>query len=133
MGEVDVVNLIPDGNCVDVTNENLLEYLEAVIEYRLVTRVSNQLKELMLGFHDVAPKSLLVIFDFMELELLLCGLPNIDVDDWMENTRYSGKYTGDKLHKVCGWFWEIVREMSEEGRAKLLQFVTGTSGVPGKV
>ncbi len=67
----------------------------------------------------------------------MCGLPNIDVDDWMENTRYSGLYYSrsneeQKMHPVCIWFWEVVREMSEERRAKLLQFVTGTSGVPSR-
>ncbi|KAI9879437.1 MAG: hypothetical protein M1823_006836, partial [Watsoniomyces obsoletus] len=28
------------------------------------------------------------------------------------------------------WFWRIVRSMSNEERAKLLQFITGTSKVP---
>ncbi len=28
------------------------------------------------------------------------------------------------------WFWEIVRGYEQEQKAKLLQFVTGTSGVP---
>ena len=133
MGAVDVVNLIPDGENIDVTQENLVEYLEAVVEYRLVKRVKNQLKQLLKGFEEVVPKSLLIIFDFMELELLLCGLPNIDVDDWIENSRYSGIFSeGDEMHEVCVWFWELVRDMSEDRRAKLLQFVTGTSGVPGE-
>lgn len=133
MGAVDVVNLIPDGENIDVTQENLVEYLEAVVEYRLVKRVKNQLKQLLKGFEEVVPKSLLIIFDFMELELLLCGLPNIDVDDWIENSRYSGIFSeGDEMHEVCVWLWELVRDMSEDRRAKLLQFVTGTSGVPGE-
>ena len=133
MGAVEVVDLIPDGENVDVTQENLVEYLEAVVEYRLVKRVKDQLKQLLKGFEEIVPKSLLIIFDFMELELLLCGLPNIDVDDWIENSRYSGIYSeGDEMHQVCIWFWELVREMSVDRRAKLLQFVTGTSGVPGK-
>lgn len=133
MGAVEVVDLIPDGENVDVTQENLVEYLEAVVEYRLVKRVKDQLKQLLKGFEEIVPKSLLIIFDFMELELLLCGLPNIDVDDWIENSRYSGIYSeGDEMHQVCIWFWELVREMSVDRRAKLLQFVTGTSGVPAK-
>jgi hypothetical protein len=31
---------------------------------------------------------------------------------------------------VVKWFWELVRSFSQEQKAKLLQFVTGTSGVP---
>jgi len=36
-------------------------------------------------------------------------------------------------HKVVQWFWEVVREdFNEEQRARLLQFSTGTSGVPAQ-
>ncbi len=133
VGQVSVVPLVPDGENIDVTADNLIEYLELIIRYRLAKRVENQMKELLLGFSEVLPESLLTIFDFQELELLLCGLPNIDVDDWMENTCYSGVFLAEsEMHEVCSWFWEIVREMNEEVRAKLLQFVTGTSGVPAK-
>ena len=131
MGTHKMVELIPNGADIDVTNENIVQYLEAVLEYRLVGRVRLQLREMLLGFMDVIPPSLLTIFDFQELELLLCGLPNIDIEDWMENTLYSGRFcnAGDR---VCEWFWEVVSEMEEEMKARLLQFVTGTSGVPHK-
>ncbi len=133
MGEVSVVPLVPDGENVDLTAENLIEYIELITKYRLISRVENQMKEMLRGFTEVIPESLLTIFDFQELELLLCGLPNIDVTDWMENTRYSGLFQeGDDMHEVCLWFWEIVREMDDELRAKLLQFVTGTAGVSAK-
>jgi E3 ubiquitin-protein ligase NEDD4 len=34
---------------------------------------------------------------------------------------------------TCKWFWELVREeFDQETRARLLQFVTGTSGVPSR-
>ena len=33
---------------------------------------------------------------------------------------------------VVTWFWEVVEEMDQEMRARLLQFVTGTSGVPSR-
>lgn len=133
LGAVNHVALIPDGENVDVTQENLVEYLEAVVQYRLIKRVKNQMKELLMGFTEVIPEALLTIFDFQELELVMCGLPHIDVDDWMANTRYSGAYNqASYMHPICVWFWEVVKDMSEELRAKLLQFVTGTSGVPAK-
>jgi hypothetical protein len=31
-------------------------------------------------------QALLSVFDFQELELLLCGLPEIDIEDWKKNT-----------------------------------------------
>jgi len=33
-------------------------------------------------------------------------------------------------HQVCVWFWEVVMGYDEEMKARLLQFATGTSGVP---
>lgn len=84
-------------------------------------------------FFDVIPEPLLTIFDFQELELLMCGLPNIEVEDWKKHTEYSGEYeqtNGD--HPACLWFWEVVSEFDHEMQARLLQFVTGTSGVPAR-
>merc|ERR1712238_316964 len=39
---------------------------------------------------------------------------------------------GGPDHEVCQWFWEIVTDFDQEMRARLLQFVTGTSGVPSR-
>ena len=61
----------------------------------------------------------------------MCGLPEIDVSDWKEHTEYTGEYDIEgPNHQVCKWFWEVVSEYDQEMKARLLQFVTGTSGVP---
>ena len=36
------------------------------------------------------PEPLLSVFDFQEIELLLHGLPNIEMDDWIANVEYTG-------------------------------------------
>jgi E3 ubiquitin-protein ligase HUWE1 len=59
--------------------------------------------------------------------LLISGLPEIDVDDWKSNTEYHN-YTG--ASPQIQWFWRAIRSFDKEERAKLLQFVTGTSKVP---
>jgi len=133
MGVKEVVDLIENGADVDVDNDNFPEYLEACFKFRMMDRIKPQLKELLLGFFDVIPEPLLTIFDFQELELLMCGLPEIDIDDWKEHTEYSGDYeaSGDSS-SVCQWFWEVIEEFDQEMKARLLQFVTGTSGVPAR-
>jgi len=133
MGTKEEVELVEGGKDKEVTNENFSEYLEACFKYRLLERVKPQLNELLLGFFDVIPEPLLTVFDFQELELLMCGLPHIDMEDWKENTEYSGdfeKYGPD--YPVCQWFWEVVGDFDQEMKARLLQFVTGTSGVPSR-
>ena len=82
---------------------------------------------IQLGFHDIIPPELISIFNEQELELLISGLPEIDVDDWKNSTEYHN-YSASSSQ--IQWFWRAVRSFDKEERAKLLQFVTGTSKVP---
>lgn len=43
------------------------------------------------GLYEVIPLDLLSVFDYQELDLLLCGVPDIDVIDWHRHTEYLGK------------------------------------------
>jgi len=133
-GTATTVELKPDGANATVTNDNFDEYIQLQMRYRLLDRVKDQVKALLVGFYDVVPEALLSVFDFQELELLLCGLPEIDMDDWKQNTEYTGDFERRGAnHKVTKWFWEIVEaDFDEEHKARLLQFVTGTSGVPAQ-
>lgn len=79
------------------------------------------------GFHDIIPADLIAIFNEQELELLISGLPEIDVDDWKNNSEYHN-YSASSPQ--IQWFWRAVRSFDKEERAKLLQFVSGTSKVP---
>ena len=133
LGAQEVVELIQDGANIAVTNENYLEYMEACLKYRMMDCVKSQMKELLLGFFDVIAEPMLTVFDFQELELLMCGLPSIDLADWIANTEYTGELENiGAEHPTCQWFWEVVYEFDQEMKARLLQFVTGTSGVPAR-
>ena len=79
------------------------------------------------GFWELVPSQLISIFNDHELELLISGLPDIDIADLKANTEYSG-YTA--ATPLIQWFWEVVEELTKEELALLLQFVTGTSKVP---
>uniref|UniRef100_A0A8I5MX15 HECT-type E3 ubiquitin transferase n=1 Tax=Papio anubis TaxID=9555 RepID=A0A8I5MX15_PAPAN len=81
-----------------------------------------------LGFFELIPQDLIKIFDENELELLMCGLGDVDVNDWREHTKYKNGYSAN--HQVIQWFWKAVLMMDSEKRIRLLQFVTGTSRVP---
>mmetsp|Transcript_6152 Transcript_6152/g.19456 ORF Transcript_6152/g.19456 Transcript_6152/m.19456 type:complete len:732 (-) Transcript_6152:438-2633(-) len=133
-GTAHTVELKPDGANCSVTNSNVDEYIQLQMRYRLLDRVKEQVKALLVGFYDVVPEALLSVFDFQELELLLCGLPEIDIEDWKRNTEYTGDFERKGAsHKVVKWFWEVVvDDFNEEHKARLLQFVTGTSGVPAQ-
>ncbi|ALC42984.1 Nedd4 [Drosophila busckii] len=116
------------GANIEVTNENKDEYIKLVIEWRFVARVKDQMMAFLDGFGSIIPLNLIKIFDEHELELLMCGIQNIDVRDWRENTLYKGDYHMN--HIIIQWFWRAVLSFSNEMRSRLLQFVTGTSRVP---
>ncbi len=67
-------------------------------------------------------------FDARELELVLCGTVEIDLNDWKKYTDYRSGY--HQLHQVIVWFWQAVEKFDNEQKLKLLQFVTGTSSIP---
>ncbi|XP_028032266.1 E3 ubiquitin-protein ligase NEDD4 isoform X5 [Bombyx mandarina] len=120
--------LKPGGSNIPIDNDNKLEYIKLVIEWRFVSRVVEQMVAFLDGFGALVPLPLLKIFDEHELELLLCGIQHIDVRDWRANTLYKGDYHAN--HLVVQWFWRVVLSFSNEMRSRLLQFVTGTSRVP---
>lgn len=127
-GEITERELKPNGKNILVTDANKLEYLDLIVKWRFVSRVENQMKNFMKGFNELVPTNLLSIFDENELELLMCGLQDIDVNDWKANTAYKGEYNPN--HPVIISFWKAIYSFNNETRARLLQFVTGTSRVP---
>ncbi|XP_032425659.1 E3 ubiquitin-protein ligase NEDD4-like isoform X2 [Xiphophorus hellerii] len=127
-GQTYQVDLKPSGSDMVVTNENKKEYIDLVIQWRFVNRVQKQMNAFLEGFTELIPIDLIKIFDENELELLMCGLGDVDVNDWRQHTVYKNGYCPN--HPVIQWFWKVVLLMDAEKRIRLLQFVTGTSRVP---
>ncbi|KAG5064002.1 hypothetical protein JHK85_005185 [Glycine max] len=125
--EVTDYELIPGGRNIKVTEENKHQYVDLVAEHRLTTAIRPQINSFLEGFNEMIPRELISIFNDKELELLISGLPDIDLDDLRANTEYSGYSAASP---VIQWFWEVVQGLSKEDKARLLQFVTGTSKVP---
>lgn len=126
-GVTEVRELKPGGANIPVTEENKHEYVRLVCQEKMTGSIRKQLSAFLDGFYDIIPKRLISIFNEQELELLISGLPNIDIDDLKASTEYH-KYLPNSLQ--IQWFWRALRSFDQADRAKLLQFVTGTSKVP---
>ena len=59
------------GAKIQVTNENKEEYIQAVIDWRFVARVKDQMEAFKGGFNELVPLNTIKIFDEGELELLV--------------------------------------------------------------
>uniref|UniRef100_H3CTW7 E3 ubiquitin-protein ligase n=1 Tax=Tetraodon nigroviridis TaxID=99883 RepID=H3CTW7_TETNG len=128
LGKVTSHELKEGGENELVTEENKEEYISLLTNWRFTRGVKEQTRAFLDGFNEVVPLEWLRYFDEKELELMLCGMQEIDLADWQKNTIYR-HYT--KNSKQIHWFWQVVvKEMDNEKRIRLLQFVTGTCRLP---
>ncbi|EFQ35019.1 HECT-domain-containing protein [Colletotrichum graminicola] len=126
-GVMTVEDLIPGGRDIDVTNENKKEYVDLMVKWRIEKRIAEQFQAFKDGFHELIPQDLVNVFDERELELLIGGIAEIDVDDWKKHTDYRGYTESDE---VIQFFWQTIRSWDGEQKSRLLQFATGTSRIP---
>jgi len=144
-GEKTTIDLKPNGRDIEVTNDNKKEWIELVTEWRIQKRVEEQFTAFVSGFHELIPADLVNVFDERELELLIGGISDIDVDDWIKNTDYRGYEEKDPViqnfWKVCDdqilvvvsqslTVVQLIRTWDSEQKSRLLQFATGTSRIP---
>ncbi|CAG10645.1 unnamed protein product [Tetraodon nigroviridis] len=126
-----VVELISGGAQIAVTNENKMHYLNLLAQYRLATQVRDEVEHFLKvrSLNELVPENLLAIFDENELELLMCGTGDINVQDF----KAHAVIVGGSWHfreKVMKWFWAVVSSFTQEELARLLQFTTGSSQLP---
>ena len=126
-GQLKTVELKPGGADIEVTEENKLEYLDLITQHRMTEAIRPQIDAFLRGFNELIDSNVLRIFNEDELELLISGMPTIDIDDLRSNTIYHNYHATDQN---ILWFWDALKSLSEEDKARFLQFVTGTSKVP---
>ena len=125
-GKINTVDLIVDGSNIPVTKENLDFYFQKKIEY-IMNKDKLLINQIKKGLFTYIPESLIKIFTSNEFDLILNGIPFIDVNDWIENTAYEGYEPSDN---IIIQFWGIVRELPQDKLKRLLQFSTGSTRVP---
>jgi HECT-domain (ubiquitin-transferase) len=76
--------------------------------WRMTRGVEDQTKAFLDGFNEVVPLEWLKYFDERELELMLCGMQEVDVDDWQRHSIYR-HYT--KNSKQVVWFWQVRKKL----------------------
>jgi len=119
--------LKPGGASTVVSEENRTEYLQLLCEARLCSGNRREIASMVQGFWDLLPAELLQECNISatELALMISGVHCLDVDQWKLHAQWN---VNNKQLEV--WFWQVVREMSEEQRGMLLHFTTGSSRLP---
>jgi hypothetical protein len=121
-----IVELKEGGAQIPVHWADRAEYARLVKAFRL-RECSLQVAALKRGLESIIPARFLSMLTWKELELEVCGSPEIDIDVLKQNTFYTGCSPSDP-HII--FFWEVLTEFSQLERAQFLRFVWGRSRLP---
>uniref|UniRef100_A0A4W3J8I3 HECT-type E3 ubiquitin transferase n=1 Tax=Callorhinchus milii TaxID=7868 RepID=A0A4W3J8I3_CALMI len=121
-----LVPIIPGGNSIPLTFGNRKEYVERAIEYRL-HELDQQIAAVRQGMSAIVPVPLLSLLTERQLEQLVCGMPEVNVDTLKKVVRYRDIVEN---HQLLSWLWQTLQEFSNEERVLFLRFVSGRSRLP---
>jgi hypothetical protein len=62
-------------------------YVQLLVAQKLDKGIRKQIASFCKGLWSFIPRALLSLFDEFELELLISGIPTIDVEDWRSNCK----------------------------------------------
>ncbi|OQS07914.1 HECT E3 ubiquitin ligase [Thraustotheca clavata] len=120
------VALVPDGELRTVNASNQSEFVELSIRKRL-NESGPQLQALKEGLASVLPMEMAGLFTARELEVLICGRREVDVNLLQQCTEYEDV---DPTSAHIQYFWKVLHEMSSEDRTLFLRFVWARSRMP---
>lgn len=127
-------DLMPNGSNISVTNENRPLYVSYVARHRLQIQPHLQTQAFLKGLGSIITPSWLSMFNQSELQTLIGGdSSEIDVADLRANTQYGGVYVigDDGLdHPTVSLFWQVMKELDDADRRKVLKYVTSTPRAP---
>ena len=110
-----------------VTFDNSREYADRLERVRL-TEFAPQIAALCRGMASIIPYDFLSIFTWRQLEVLITGSPEIDLQLLRDKTEYRGAVHAKDRHVQL--FWDTLEQFTGEERTAFVQFVSGRSRLP---
>lgn len=123
----ETISLVPDGADKLVTYDNRLEYCEMVKEQRL-NENKLQVAAIRDGLVSVIPSEVLHLLTWQELEMKVCGNPEISVEAMKKSTRYDSSLS--EKSQAVKIMWEALEKFSNKDRSRFLRFITGRRRLP---
>ncbi|BFZ21562.1 hypothetical protein BsWGS_24601 [Bradybaena similaris] len=126
------VELIPDGAEVEVTAQNVHNYVRKYAEHRMVLVAEKALKNIRLGVFDVIPSNCLDGLTAEDLRLLLNGVGDINVQTLISYTSFNDESgeNSERVQRFKRWFWAVVEKMNNCERQDLVYFWTSSPALP---
>ncbi|VDI24269.1 Hypothetical predicted protein, partial [Mytilus galloprovincialis] len=126
-GSVKTVELKPGGADISVTKANREEYVQLYVDWVLNRSIYPQFQAFYHGFHSVCASNALIMLRPQEVEMLVCGNPNLDMKELKKVTVYDGYSSNDPAIKN---FWDILFSFPLDLQKKFLLFTTGSDRIP---
>ena len=123
-----VVDFCSGGRNVDVNDDNKDVYVEGMIKFKLLDELEPQREAFIEGFYSIVSSDRMNGFALTELNLMLTGKEDFDVDEFAKACKFEGNLESDA--PLVTWFWEILEAMNMETRQSMLRFATGCPTVP---
>jgi len=122
------IEIIPGGKNIFLNDNNKFSFIDKVIYTEAIKPYEEHIKHVQIGLSSIFNTVIEGKFDVEELNFLLSGQDNIDINDWKQNTIYKGCYNIN--HPVIKMFWEKISTMNKNEIIKFLEFSTGSGSVP---
>ena len=120
------VELVRNGADKNVTFENRNEYCDLVENFRL-HEFDKQAAAVRAGLGTVVPAGALNLLTGSELEILVCGNPEIDLELLKSCTEYRSCQSNSQHVQ---FFWQAMESFNTEERQAFIRFVWGRSRLP---
>jgi len=120
--------LHPGGSQAHVTEENKHHYVELLCDTRMRGAVCSQVEGILAGMRAIIPEEawsqIQRVISPDEFDLLVCGLREVDLQDWKANS------TCDVEQETWDLFWSVVSGFTMQQHKDLLEFTTGSAAAP---
>ena len=126
---VQEIELVQGGRNIFLNDDNKISFIDKVIYVEAIRPYEEQIKYSQKGLLPLLSKEIQGgVFSVEELNFLISGQENIDLNDWKENTVYKGCYNAN--HPIIKMFWEKLGSLQKYELLKFFEFSTGTGSVP---
>ncbi|XP_065815564.1 probable E3 ubiquitin-protein ligase HERC4 [Labrus bergylta] len=127
-GATEVLELVPNGENINVNKSNRQDFVDAYIDYMFNTSVAPLFECFYAGFHKVCGGKVLELFHPNELQAMVIGNTNYDWTELQKSTEYKGEYWAD--HPTIRLFWDVFHDLPLEKKKQFLLFLTGSDRIP---
>ncbi|XP_037533808.1 probable E3 ubiquitin-protein ligase HERC4 [Nematolebias whitei] len=127
-GATEVLELVPNGEKINVNKSNRQDFVSAYVDYVFDSSVALLFEGFYTGFHKVCGGKVLDLFQPSELQAMIIGNTNYDWTELEKETEYKGEYWAE--HPTIKLFWEVFHGLPLEKKKQFLLFLTGSDRIP---